>query len=48
MKFSFFSFYKTPLHIAIEKENIDIIKLLLSNEKLNVNLKSVSYCIIII
>ena len=29
---------ETSLHIAIIKENIDIIKLLLSNEKIDVNI----------
>ena len=29
---------KTALHMAIEKENIEIIKLLLSNPKIDVNL----------
>ena len=28
---------KTPFHIAIEKENIPLIQLLLSNDKVNVN-----------
>lgn len=33
------SFYKTPLMIAIEKENIEIIQILLANPKLDVNLQ---------
>lgn len=31
----------TPLSIAIEKGNIEIVKLLLSSEKVNVNLSSI-------
>ena len=31
-------FYKTPLYLAIEKENIEIIKLLLNKENVDVNL----------
>ena len=30
-------FYKYALNTAVEKENIDLIKLLLTNEKLNIN-----------
>ena len=30
-------FYKTVLYTAVEKENIEIIKLLLANDKINVN-----------
>lgn len=32
----------SPLHIAIQKENLDIINLLLHNEKLNINLITAS------
>ena len=35
---SFYYIYKGALHIAVEKENIEIIKLLLSNEKLDINI----------
>lgn len=30
-------FFKAPLYIAVEKENTEIVKLLLKNYKLNVN-----------
>lgn len=33
--------HKTPLNIAIDKENVEIIKLLLSFEKINVNLQNI-------
>ena len=33
--------YKTALYLAIEKENLDIIKLLLSNDKIDVNILSI-------
>ena len=34
----FFSiFYKTALYLAIEKENIEMVKLLLTNDKIDVN-----------
>ena len=31
--------YKTALYLAVEKENIDIVKLLLANDKLDINIK---------
>ena len=31
-------FYSAALHIAVEKENVEIVKLLLANEKININL----------
>lgn len=31
-------FHKVPLHIAIENENIEIIKLLLTNKNLIINI----------
>ena len=37
MKF-FHLFDKTALYLAIEKENIEIVKLLLSNEKVDINI----------
>lgn len=40
MKF-YFEFHKTALSIAIENENLEIIKLLLSNVKLNINLTNI-------
>ena len=33
----YFHFYQTALYLAIEKENIEIIKMLLLNEKLDIN-----------
>ena len=40
-RYIFFSVYliiqKTPLYIAVEKENINLVQLLLSNKKINVN-----------
>ena len=31
-------FYKTALYLAVEKENIEIVKLLLTNDKLDINI----------
>ena len=31
--------YKTALYLAVEKENIEIVKLLLANDKLDINIK---------
>ena len=31
-------FYKTALYLAVEKENIEIVKLLLMNDKLDINI----------
>lgn len=36
-------FSKTALHIAVEKQNIEIIKLLLSNNNININIKNDIY-----
>ena len=33
---------KTPLYAAIEKNNIDIVRLLLTNEKLDINIYNIS------
>lgn len=33
-----FKFNKTPFYLAIEKRNIEIIKLLMKNNKLDVNI----------
>lgn len=41
MKFILYYFNKTPIHIAVEKTNITIIKLLLSNKQLDINAKSI-------
>lgn len=37
----FLLFYKTPLFIAMQYEDIDIVKLLLSNDKIDVNIPNV-------
>lgn len=34
-------FYKTALHTAIEKGNVEIANLLLSNKTINVNIKTI-------
>lgn len=34
-------YHKTPLYMAVEKQNIEIITLLLSCDKINVNLGSI-------
>ena len=34
-------FYKTALYLAIEKENLEIIKLLLMNEKIDINILNI-------
>ena len=41
IKFNFFIIYKAPLHAAIEKDNVEIIRLLLKCENINANLMSV-------
>ncbi len=33
----YIKFYKTALYLAVEKENIEIIKLLLANDTLDIN-----------
>ena len=38
MKFNIICFYETALYLAVEKENIENIKLLLKNGKLDINL----------
>lgn len=38
MKLSYLS-YKTPLHIAVNKKNIDIIKILLDHINIDINIK---------
>lgn len=34
-------FYKTPLCLAVKKENIGIVKLLLAHKDINVNIRSI-------
>lgn len=43
-------FYITPLYLAVDKENVDIVKQLIKHKKIDVNIKSVLmiYCIYII
>lgn len=41
MKFQNFINEKTPLAIAIEKENIEILKILLSNKNIDINALSI-------
>ena len=43
-------FYITPLYLAVDKENVDIVKQLVKHKKIDVNIKSVLkiYCIYII
>lgn len=35
---SYYLFDKTPLYLAVEKGNLEMVKLLLSNKKIKVNL----------
>lgn len=46
MRFSNNFFYKTALHIAVESENFDVIKLLLSSPNINVNAISLNSTIL--
>lgn len=41
MKFVNHSIYKTPLFLAIEKRNVEIVKLLLSNPEIEVNISCI-------
>ena len=41
MKFLILDINKTPLHIAVLKKNINLIKLLLKQEGIDINVKSV-------
>ena len=41
IKFKSNMIYKAALHFAVEKENIEIIKLLLLNDKLDINLLNI-------
>ena len=43
---SLFNIQKTALYIAVENENVDIIRLLLMNDKLDVNIISILSIII--
>lgn len=35
--------YKTPLHLAVENDNIEIVKMLLSHPQINVNLTAIFF-----
>ena len=37
--------YKTAFYLAVEKENIEIVKLLLSNDALDVNTRYILCCV---
>ena len=37
----YFNIQKTALHIAVEKGNVEIVQLLLMNEKLDINILSI-------
>lgn len=41
MKFFIIIIFETALNIAVQKENLKIVNLLLSSEKININAKSV-------
>ena len=41
MIYFYFLNERSPLHKAVEKENLEIIKLLLSNKNLEINFKNV-------
>lgn len=41
MKFYIYFFQKTALYYAIEKENLEVIQLLLEYGKININLKNI-------
>lgn len=41
MKFRFFLFHKTALHIAVEKQNKDVVQLLLACENVDVNVECI-------
>lgn len=43
MRFGFTLFDKTSLFVAVEKENYEIIKILLSNLRINPSIPYVSY-----
>ena len=38
MKFSFYLFYYSALHIAVNNNNMEMVKILLSNSKIDVNI----------
>lgn len=46
MKFNKLRFYKTPLQLAVEYENLEIVQLLLTSPTIDPNIKSISNIII--
>lgn len=38
MKLKKNNFYKTAMHIAVEDNDVEIVRLLLANEKININM----------
>ena len=40
---SLINFHKTPLYIAVEKGDFEIVQILLSHPKIDINLQSVLY-----
>ena len=43
MKFNIIKLYKTALYLAVENENIEIIKLFLTNNKLDINILNILF-----
>lgn len=41
MKFFILFLNKTALHLAVERNNLDIVRLLLQNPQINVNIKTI-------
>lgn len=39
--------YKTPLHLAVEKNSVDIVKLFLESDNTNVNIQTIHILIIL-
>ena len=42
-----FKFYMTALYVAVKKENVEIVKLLLGNEKIDVNIINILIVLIL-
>ena len=40
-------FYKTALYLAVEKENLEIVKVLLTNDKIDINIINILFTFII-
>ena len=43
MEFILWLIYKTLLHLAIEKDNNEVVKNLLLHEEIDINIKTISY-----